>query len=60
MGLVLDELDEKDAEARKVNDINVTYDGRLKNYIDIKNGITIDYKKDRWGSGFVILGGSSC
>ena len=60
MGLVLDELDEKDAEAKKINDVNVTYDGRLKNYIDIKSGITIDYKKDRWGSGFVILGGSTC
>lgn len=43
-----------------VNDVNVIYDGRLKNYIDLKNGITIDFRKDKWGSGFVILGGSTC
>ena len=60
LGLVLDELDEKEGAAIVVNDVNVVYDGRLKNYIDVKSGITIDYRKDRWGSGFVILGGSSC
>jgi len=60
MGLVLDELIGSDHEVIKDNDINVVYDPKLKNYIDMKSAITIDFRKDRYGSGFVILGGSSC
>lgn len=60
LGLVLDELEENEQFVMNVNDVNVIYDGRLKNYIDLKNGITIDFRKDKWGSGFVILGGSTC
>ena len=60
LGLVLDELEENEEHVLKVNDVNVIYDGRIKNYIDLKNGLTIDFRKDRWSSGFVILGGSSC
>ncbi|HOK02922.1 MAG TPA: hypothetical protein PKX79_11295 [Spirochaetota bacterium] len=60
MGLVLDELKDGEENFIQVNNVNVIYDGRLKNYIDLNQGITVDFRKDRWGSGFVILGGSSC
>jgi len=60
MGLVLDELTANDHEVIKDNEINVVYDPKLKNYVDMRSALTIDFKKDRYGSGFVILGGSSC
>lgn len=60
MGLVLDELEENEENVLKVNDVNIVYDGRLKNYIDARSGLKIDFRKDKWSSGFVILGGSSC
>jgi Fe-S cluster assembly iron-binding protein IscA len=60
MGLVLDELTETDQNIIKDNEINVVYDPKLKNYVDMRSALTIDYRKDRYGSGFVILGGSSC
>ena len=60
MGLVLDELTVNDKNVIKDNDVNVVYDSKLKNYIDVKSSITIDFRKDRYGSGFVIQGGSSC
>ena len=60
LGLVLDELKDGEENFIQVNNVNVIYDGRLKNYIDLNQGITVDFRKDRWGSGFVILGGSSC
>ncbi len=60
MGLVLDELTDSDQNVVKDNEINVTYDPKLKNYIDMKSSLTIDFMKDRYGTGFVIHGGSSC
>lgn len=60
MGLVLDELIENEEFLIRDNEINIIYDGKLKNYIDVASSLTIDFKKDRFGSGFVILGGSSC
>jgi len=59
MGLVLDELD-NNAEVVVDNELNIMYDRRLKSYIDTKNGITIDYRNDTYGSGFIILGASTC
>lgn len=60
MGLVLDELTENDQNIIKDNEINVVYDPKLKNYVDMSNVLTIDFRKDRYGAGFVILGGSTC
>lgn len=60
MGLVLDELDDNEQYVVKEKDVDIIYDGRLKNYIDTKKGITIDYRNDKYGSGFVILGAGSC
>ena len=60
MGLVLDELTDSDKDVLKDNEINIVYDQRLKNYIDIRNALTIDFKRDKYGSGFIIQGGSSC
>ncbi len=60
MGLVLDELTANDQEVIKDNEINVVYDPKLKNYVDMRSSLTIDFRKDRYGSGFVILGGSTC
>ena len=60
MGLVLDELTENDQNVVKDNEINVVYDPKLKNYVDMRSALTIDFRKDRYGSGFVILGGSTC
>jgi len=60
MGLVLDELTENDQNIVKDNGVNVVYDPKLKNYIDMKKYLTIDFKSDRYGSGFIIQGGSSC
>ena len=60
MGLVLDELVENEKNLIKFKDVNIVYDGRLKNFLDYKSGITIDYQSDKYGSGFVIIGGSSC
>ncbi len=60
MGLVLDELSEKDQNVIKDNGINVVYDARLTNYINTKSLLLIDFRTDRYGSGFVIQGGNSC
>ena len=60
MGLVLDELTEHDQNVIKENGVNVVYDPKLKNYVDMRNALTIDFRKDRYGSGFVIQGGSTC
>lgn len=60
MGLVLDELAENETNIINDNDVNIVYDGRLKNYIDTRSGITIDYNNDKYGSGFTILGASTC
>ena len=60
MGLVLDELDENESNIINENDVKIVYDGRLKYYFNDKRGITIDYHSDKWGSGFLIKGGSSC
>ena len=60
MGLVLDELEDKETSVIKENDVNIMYDGRLKNYFDHKYSITIDYESNKYGSGFIIKGGSSC
>ncbi len=60
MGLVLDELSEHDQNVVKDNEVNVVYDPKLKNYVDMRNSLVIDFRKDRYGSGFVIQGGSSC
>ena len=60
MGLVLDELSESDQNVIKDNGVNVVYDPKLKNYIDMRSSVTIDFKRDRYGSGFIIQGGSSC
>ncbi len=57
MGLVLDELAENEQNIVKDNEVNIVYDGRLKNYI---NGITIDYNSDKYGTGFTISGASTC
>ena len=59
LGLVLDEL----AENEKVvveNEVKITYDRRIEDYVNSARNITIDFRKDKFGSGFVILGGSSC
>ena len=60
MGLVLDELADDELNLVKDNDVNIVYDGRLKNYINGKNGITIDYNNDKYGAGFIITGASTC
>ena len=60
MGLVLDELAENEQNIVKDNDVNIVYDGRLKNYINDRNGITIDFNNDKYGSGFIITGASTC
>ena len=60
MGLVLDELTEHDQTVLKDNEVTVVYDPKLKNYVDTRNALTIDFKRDRYGSGFIIQGGSSC
>jgi len=60
MGLVLDELTDADQNVIKDNEINVVYDPKLKNYIDMRNSLTIDFRSDSYGSGFIIQGGSSC
>lgn len=60
MGLVLDELAENETNIINDNDVNIVYDGRLKNYINTRSGITIDYNNDKYGSGFIISGASTC
>ena len=60
MGLVLDELADNEENLIKDNDVNIVYDGRLKNYFNAKNSITIDYNNDKYGSGFTIKGAATC
>lgn len=60
MGLVLDELTENELNVIRNNEVNVAYDPKLKNYVDMNKTITIDFRRDRYGAGFVILGGSTC
>jgi len=60
MGLVLDELNVNELNVIKENEVNVAFDPKLKNYIDMRNSLTIDFRRDRYGEGFVIQGGSSC
>ena len=60
MGMVLDELSADDENVVNDNDVNVVIDERLKSYVNFANAITIDFKKSRFGSRFVIEGGSSC
>ncbi len=60
MGLVLDELEENEKYTIKEKDIDVLYDEKIENYLQSQNAITVDFKKDQYGSGFVILGGSTC
>jgi Fe-S cluster assembly iron-binding protein IscA len=42
------------------NEVKITYDRRIKDYVNSARNITIDFRKDKFGSGFVILGGSTC
>ena len=60
MGLVLDELDDKENNLVKEKGVNIVYDGRLKSYFGSSDGITIDFIEDKYGSGFIITGGSTC
>lgn len=60
MGMVLDELTDDDKDVIKDNGINVVIEERLQNYVKFAKALTIDFRIDRSGSGFVIYGGSSC
>ncbi len=60
MGLVLDELEENEKDVIKENGVNIVFDPRLKNYINTRSGLTIDFRRDRYGEGFMVLGGSTC
>jgi len=60
MGLVLDELTAHDQNVIKDNEVSIVYDPKLQNYVDMSSALTIDFRKDKYGAGFVILGGSSC
>ena len=61
LGLVLDELDNSENEnVITDNDVKIAYDRRIENYVNSASNITIDFRKDKYGAGFVILGGSSC
>lgn len=59
LGLVLDELAENENVIVE-NEVKITYDRRIEDYVNSARNITIDFRKDKFGSGFVILGGSSC
>ena len=60
MGLVLDELTENDQNLINDNEVKIVFDPKLTNYLKMETPLTIDFRRDRYGEGFVILGGSSC
>ncbi len=59
LGLVLDELEENENVVTN-NDVKIAYDRRIEDYVNSARNITIDFRKDKYGAGFVILGGNAC
>ena len=59
LGLVLDELEENENVVTD-NDVKIDYDRRIEDYVNSARNITIDLRKDKYGAGFVVLGGNAC
>jgi len=59
--LVLDELNNNDQNIIKDNDVNVIFDSKLKNYIEmVPEPLIIDYNQGISESGFFIERSNSC
>ncbi|HOW83900.1 MAG TPA: hypothetical protein PK573_15170 [Spirochaetota bacterium] len=59
MGLALDEHDANEHYVMN-DDIKITVDKRLNDYMQTENNITVDFRDSVYGSGFIVNGGSSC
>lgn len=58
MGLALDELEKSTDRVIESDGIKILLDKKIEGYLETVPEIKVDYTKSRWGSGFIVEGGS--
>ena len=60
MGLALDELENSSDRVVESEGIKILIDKKIAGYLDSVPVLKVDFTKSRYGSGFIIEGGSRC